>query len=81
MAASRALSDRVTPEQAARGQLLPPMEDIRAVTRVVAQAVAIEARNAGLGRLIDDEQYEEAIARAQWVPEYAPYRPGKTEGQ
>jgi len=81
MAASRALSDRVTPEQAARGQLLPPMEDIRAVSRVVAKAVAIEARNAGLGRLIDDEQYEEAIARAQWVPEYAPYRPGKTEGQ
>jgi len=77
MAASRALSGMVTPEQAARGQLLPPMEDIRAVSRVVAKAVAVEARDAGLGRLIDDEKYEEAIARAQWVPEYAPYRPGK----
>ena len=55
LAASRALSEMVTPEQEARGYLLPPMSDIRAVSRTVAKAVAIEAREAGLGRLIDDD--------------------------
>jgi malic enzyme len=44
----------------------------------VAKAVAIEARNSGLGRLLDDAKYEEVIARAQWEPQYTPYRPGKT---
>jgi len=43
----------------------------------VAKAVAVEARNAGLGRLLSDEKYDEVIARAQWEPQYAPYRPGK----
>jgi malate dehydrogenase (oxaloacetate-decarboxylating) len=78
MAASRALSSLVTPAQEAQGYLLPPMADIRGVSRAVAKAVAIEARDSGLGRLLDDDQYGELIARAQWEPEYAPYRPGKT---
>ena len=80
VAASRALSDLVTPEQEAQGYLLPPMRDIRAVSRAVAKTVAIEARNAGLGRLLDDSKYEEIIARAQWEPKYTPYRPGKAGG-
>ncbi len=78
MAASRALSALVPPDMAARGHLLPPMEDIRSVSREVAKAVAIEARDSGLGRLIDDTKYEALIARAQWEPDYTPYRPGKT---
>jgi malate dehydrogenase (oxaloacetate-decarboxylating) len=77
MAASRALSSLVTPAMEAQGHLLPPMADIRGVSRAVARAVAIEARDSGLGRLFDDRDYEEAIARAQWEPAYAHYRPGK----
>ena len=77
LAASRALSAMVTPEHEAKGLMLPPMRDIRAVSRAVAKAVAIEARDAGLGRLIDDAKYEEIIAKAQWEPSYTPYRPGK----
>jgi len=77
LAASRALSAMVTPDQAAHGHLLPPMADIRGVSRAVAKAVAVEARDSGLGRLLDDQKYEEIIARAQWEPTYAPYRPGK----
>ncbi len=75
-AASRALSALVTPAQEAQGYLLPPMADIRGVSRAVAKAVALEARDSGLGRLLSDEQYEQAIARAQWEPAYTPYRPG-----
>ena len=80
LAASRALSAMVTPEHEAKGLMLPPMRDIRAVSRAVAKAVAIEARDAGLGRLIDDAKYEEIIAKAQWEPAYTPYRPGKAGG-
>ena len=76
LAASRTLSALVTPAQEARGYMLPPMEDIRAVSRAVAKAVAIEARDSGLGRLVDDATYEEIIARAQWEPRYSPFRPG-----
>jgi malate dehydrogenase (oxaloacetate-decarboxylating) len=78
LASSRALSAMVTPEQEARGYLLPPMEDIRRVSRAVASAVAIEARDTGLGRLIDDKNYEEVIARAQWEPQYSPFRPRRS---
>ena len=77
LASSRALSDMVTPAQREKGYLLPPMEDIRAVSHRVAKAVAIEARDSGLGRLLDEDVYSRIITRAQWQPEYAHYRPGK----
>ena len=76
-AASRALSAMVTPAQEQQGCLLPPMDDIRAVSREVAKAVATEARDAGLGRLMDDQKIAAVIAQAQWEPRYAPYRPGR----
>jgi malate dehydrogenase (oxaloacetate-decarboxylating) len=76
-AASRALSALVTPAQEREGLLLPPMGDIRRVSRAVAKAVAVQARDAGLGRLLDDQQYEYLVAQAQWMPRYAPYRAGR----
>ncbi len=77
LAASKALSDSVTPEQRSRGLLLPDMGDIRGVSRTVAMAVAKEARHAGLGRLLDDRTLEALIAHAQWEPAYIPYRAGR----
>ncbi len=76
LAGSRAISALITPEQEAQGKLLPEMKDIRHVSAAVAKAVAIEARDSGLGRLVDDRTYERLIARAQWDPQYTPYRPG-----
>jgi malate dehydrogenase (oxaloacetate-decarboxylating) len=78
LAASRAISTFVTPDQEAMGLLLPEMKDIRKVSVSVATAVGIEARNAGLGRLLDDAQIEGIMARAQWTPKYASYRPGSS---
>jgi malate dehydrogenase (oxaloacetate-decarboxylating) len=74
MAASKAISEYVTPEQEAIGLMLPTMENIRAVSYEVALAVAKEARDSGLGRLLSDEQLEKAIKKAQWKPHFAPYR-------
>jgi len=76
LAASRAISDFVTPEQEARGLLLPEMKDIRKVSASVAFAVGKEAREAGLGRLLDDERLGSIVRRAQWEPAYISYRPG-----
>lgn len=74
--ASKALSNLVTEEQRSQGMLLPDMEDIREVSAQVALAVAVEARESGLGRRLSDQELLTLIRRAQWQPHYVPYRPG-----
>jgi malate dehydrogenase (oxaloacetate-decarboxylating) len=76
VAAAKALSAMVTPEQESAGLLLPPMEGIREVSLGIARAVAREARDAGFGRLLEDDELDALLRRAQWRPEFAPYRPG-----
>ena len=76
MAASRAISAMVTPEQEAMGLLLPPMEDIRKASAAVAVAVARRAREEGLGRLMEDDELVRAVGRAQWEPHFVPFRAG-----
>ena len=80
LAASRALSDMVSAEQRESGLLLPEMKEIRAAAFRVALAVAREARDAGLGRLLSDEELAAVIRKAQWEPRYYPYRPGPIGG-
>ena len=74
MKVSRALSGMVSADERARGLLLPPMSEIRRVSFEVAKAVAVEAREAGLGRQLDDDQMAAVIRKAQWSPHYSPYR-------
>jgi malate dehydrogenase (oxaloacetate-decarboxylating) len=76
LAAARAVSTMVTPAEEAEGLLLPGMEAIREVSARVATAVAIEARDAGLGRLLSDRELEGVVRGAQWEPRFSPYRPG-----
>ncbi len=76
MAASRAISALVTPEQEAQSLLLPPMEDIRKASAAVALAVARQARAEGQGKALDDAELEAAVARAQWEPRFTPFRAG-----
>ena len=72
--ASKALSGMVRAKQRAKGQLLPDVSDVREVSFQVARAVALEARDSGLGRLLTDEEYERVIRTAQWEPHYYPFR-------
>ncbi len=74
--ASKALSGMVVDEQVAERMLLPDLSDIRRVSAIVAKAVACEARDSGLGRLLSDSEYERVIAKAQWRPHYYPFRAG-----
>ena len=74
--ASRALSGCVRAKQRAKNMLLPEVADVREVSFQVARAVALEARDSGLGRLLSDSEYERVIRKAQWEPRYYPFRPG-----
>ena len=74
--AAKALAAMVTAEDLERGRLLPGMETIGEVACTVARAVAVEAREAGLGRLLGDEELAAVIRRAQWKPHFYPYRAG-----
>lgn len=76
IAAARALSAMVTPAEEQRGLLLPSMNEIREVAVRVALAVAKEARDSGVGRLLDDAELEALIRHAQWTPDFVPYRAG-----
>jgi malate dehydrogenase (oxaloacetate-decarboxylating) len=77
LAASRAVSAFVTPQQEAQGLLLPDLKDIRRISAAVALAVAREARDSGLGSRLDDEQLAALVARGQWEPRFTPYRAGE----
>jgi len=76
LAASRAISEMVTPEQEAQGLMLPPMEEIRRASAEVAFAVARQAREEGLGRRVSDEDLRRVVEKAQWNPHFVPYRAG-----
>lgn len=76
LTASKELSNLVTEDQMKKGLLLPGFQNIREVSFHIAKKVAIEARNSGLGRLIDDDQYDHILRKAQWFPKYYNYRPG-----
>lgn len=77
LAASEALSAMVSTQEQERGLLLPPLTSVRQVAWKVAVAVAKKARNQGLGRLLEDEEIEQVVSRAQWEPRFVPYRPGR----
>ena len=70
--AARALADQVSPEDLAAGSLFPPVSELRRVTARVAEAVAREAREAGLGQPLTDPEIEAEVAATMWQPGYLP---------
>lgn len=74
IAASKALAGMVSNEELESSRLLPPIQNIRQVSEEVALAVAIEARESGLGIIESDEKLREMIRTAMWQPKYLPYR-------
>jgi malate dehydrogenase (oxaloacetate-decarboxylating) len=73
LAAAYALADQVGGDLLAVGQIYPNINDVRAVSRAVAIAVAEEAIDEGVADPVDS--LEEAIDAEMWTPEYLPYRP------
>jgi malate dehydrogenase (oxaloacetate-decarboxylating) len=70
LAAARALAEYTTAHPAGESSLYPNLRELRAVTKRIAFKVAQEARDAGLGRDLDDQAITSAIERFSWTPDY-----------
>lgn len=76
LAAADALAAEVTDARLAEGALYPPQQALRHVSRSIAIHVARAARDTGIGRGWSDEEIEDAVDAAMWLPAYAPYEAG-----
>lgn len=74
-AAANALAGMVTEEELAMGMLYPPLADLRAISRVIAKAVAVEACRSGVGKDLTCEEIEEALDHEIWNLDYPTLRP------
>jgi malate dehydrogenase (oxaloacetate-decarboxylating) len=76
MASSRALTEAAP---AAAGdavpRLLPPLSDVRAVSRHIAIKVALAAVKEGLIPAVSEEEIAARVDATMWDPAYAPYKP------
>jgi malic enzyme len=68
--AASALAEIVPAERLSVGAVYPSLRDLRAVSRRIAMAVAREARESGVGRLLSDDAIEAAVDAAMWNPSY-----------
>ena len=74
MAASKALADASPIAQKPMGALLPPLETIRTVSKLIARAVIIQAISDGVALPIPEELIDTKINQNFWEPEYREYR-------
>ncbi len=74
MASSRALADCSPKVQDPNAPLLPPLVDIREVSKKIAKAVAQQAMEDGVALEHSEEAINTAIEANFWEPEYRDYR-------
>lgn len=74
MASSNALADCSPMLQDPHADLLPEIDDIQKVSRVIAFKVAKAAMDAGVAPVISDELLIENIEKNFWKPEYRQYK-------
>jgi malic enzyme len=79
LAAAQALAEFTGSHLSAEDCLYPNLKDLREVSREIAFKVAQTAREAGLGRTLDDQSLRNAIDDFCWFPDYTknfdPVRP------
>lgn len=74
VAAARALSELAPARRDPAAPLLPSLDEVRAVSRHVAIAVAREAQRAGVVEGLGDGEIERRVDARMWTPRYLPYR-------
>lgn len=74
MAASRALAAASPVAQTGSGALLPALGDIRAVSKVIARAVFLQAVADGVAMPVPEDVIDNAIEANFWQPQYRDYR-------
>jgi malate dehydrogenase (oxaloacetate-decarboxylating) len=74
MAAAKALAAMSPARLDRNGKLLPPISDLRVVSRNVAECVAKRAQDEGVARAMSDHELQQRIDAFMWAPEYRPYK-------
>lgn len=72
LAAAKTLALCTTRARLATGSLYPSQQELRDISFHVACAVMREARDAGYGRLLADDEIERTARDGMWFPDYAP---------
>jgi len=75
VAAADALAARTIAANTGDDSLYPPLRNLRIITRDIAGAVAREARDAGVGRNLTNEQIEQKLDHEIWNFDYPTLRP------
>ena len=68
--AADTLATQVAPRDLSQGMLFPSVTALRDTAARIAIAVVREARDAGVGREIDDDEISGVVAAAMWEPAY-----------
>jgi malate dehydrogenase (oxaloacetate-decarboxylating) len=55
--------------------LLPPLTQIREVSKRTAKAIALRAQEDGTADLVPEDEVVQRIDRMMWEPEYQEYEP------
>ncbi|WP_341937134.1 NAD-dependent malic enzyme [Marinimicrobium sp. C2-29] len=74
VAASRALAEASPMVKTGEGALLPPLQEIRSVSQLIAGAVFRQAIEDGVAMPVPEELIDQKIASNFWEPEYRDYR-------
>jgi malate dehydrogenase (oxaloacetate-decarboxylating) len=74
MTASRALAREAPLVKEGKGALLPPLSQIRELSKAIAFEVAAQAQQEGMALRTDGIKLRQAIERSSWTPEYRSYR-------
>jgi malate dehydrogenase (oxaloacetate-decarboxylating) len=68
--AARSLAGLIPAERLGQGCLYPTLADLRSISRIIALAVAREARDAGLARTPESVDLESLVDAVMWTPAY-----------
>lgn len=74
MAASQALADASMQYKKVKGALLPPLSEIRPISKSIAYAVAKQAIADGLALPVSEETMQRRLVDNFWAPKYRTYR-------
>ena len=74
MASSYALAEYAAQNDKGTGELLPDLNDIREVSKFIAQQVYRQAIEDGVASNRTDEEIAAAIQQNFWEPNYRPYQ-------
>lgn len=68
--AADALAASLSESDLTAGMLFPRVRDLRRVTAAIAVAVIREARDCGVGKVIDDGDIPSLVSNSMWTPDY-----------